>query len=165
VKVFCFLLGGFGPWRQHVSLNERTETDLTRLGVLTLRYDDDFRDQWTNVETVKGVFNRISERVDVQIKVAERLRTLFGREIVLDWERGKLQVHFSRGGEEYSGDRESSGLLHLVGILSALYDDSLDAVLIDEPDISLHPQLQSSPRTLLGHVQRGQLKVLRYGPG
>lgn len=108
---------------------------------LTLR--DDFRDQWANVETVKGVFNRISERVDVQIKVAERLRTLFGREIILDWERGELQVRFSRGGEEYSGDRESSGLLHLVGILSALYDDSLDAVLIDEPDISLHPQLQS----------------------
>jgi hypothetical protein len=117
--------------------------DPQQSGNLDLTIHEDYRDQWSNVETVKGVLNRISERVDVQIKIAERLRSLFGREIKLDWERGKLQVYFSREGEEYSGERESSGLLHLVGLLAALYDDSLDAVLIDEPDISLHPQLQS----------------------
>lgn len=33
--------------------------------------------------------------------------------------------------------------MHLVGILSALYDDEVKFLLIDEPEVSLHPQLQS----------------------
>lgn len=112
-------------------------------GNVSITLDQDYLDRWENVETVKGIFNRLSERIDIQIKLAERLRSLFDREILLDWDRGNLRLRFSRGEEEYSGERESSGLLHLVGILAALYDDELDAVLIDEPDISLHPQLQS----------------------
>ncbi|MFW2608594.1 AAA family ATPase, partial [Aliarcobacter butzleri] len=36
-----------------------------------------------------------------------------------------------------------SGLLHLVAMLSALYDDEVGCLLIDEPEVSLHPQLQS----------------------
>ena len=43
----------------------------------------------------------------------------------------------------YSSGREASGLLHLVGILSALYDDDVGVLLIDEPEVSLHPQLQA----------------------
>ncbi|MFC0036549.1 AAA family ATPase [Cardiobacterium valvarum] len=34
-------------------------------------------------------------------------------------------------------------MLNLVGILSALYDDEVSVLLIDEPEISLHPQLQA----------------------
>ncbi len=33
--------------------------------------------------------------------------------------------------------------MHLVGLLAALYDDDVDILLIDEPEISLHPQLQA----------------------
>lgn len=112
-------------------------------GNIDLTMREDRRDRWSQVESVKGILNRMSDRVDVQIKVAERLRSLFGREIDIDWERGNLKLRFARNGEEYSGEKESSGLLHTVGILAALYDDALEAVLLDEPDISLHPQLQS----------------------
>ena len=118
----------------------------------TPRYDDatfggkDYRQYRHQSETVYGDFHTLSIRKDIQIKVVERLRTLFNRDMILDWDAGNLRVKFSRIdilGSEYSLAREASGLLQLVAILSALYDDEVGILLLDEPEISLHPQLQS----------------------
>ncbi|MDE3989244.1 AAA family ATPase, partial [Glaesserella parasuis] len=82
----------------------------------------------------------------ILIKVRERLQKLFKRNINIDWDAGSLKVSFARlgnGNPFYSSGREASGLLHLVGILSALYDDEVGVLLIDEPEVSLHPQLQA----------------------
>jgi len=38
---------------------------------------------------------------------------------------------------------EASGLVHLVSILAAIYDNEIGALIIDEPEVSLHPQLQA----------------------
>ncbi|WP_236725662.1 ATP-dependent nuclease [Solemya pervernicosa gill symbiont] len=97
-------------------------------------------------ETVTGDFATLSERPDVLIKVQERLRKLFNRDVRVDWNGGYLKIHFARvdiQSNEYSSAREASGLLHLVSILAGLYDDEVGAVLIDEPEVSLHPQIQS----------------------
>ena len=97
-------------------------------------------------ETATGDFATLSERPDILIKVQERLRKLFNRDVRIDWDGGNLKVYFSRAdveGSEYSSAREASGLLHLVSILAGLYDDEVGVVLIDEPEVSLHPQLQS----------------------
>ena len=64
----------------------------------------------------------------------------------MEWDSGTLKVSFARldrTHRAYSSAREASGLLHLVVLLAALYDDEIDALLIDEPEVSLHPQLQS----------------------
>ena len=98
------------------------------------------------IETILGDFASLSERLDIQIKVQERLRKLFKRDLRIDWQRGNLRVFFTRNdvtSTEYSSAREASGLLHLVAILAALYDDEVGCVLVDEPEVSLHPQLQS----------------------
>ena len=98
-------------------------------------------------ETILGDFATLSERPDILIKVQERLRKLFKRDIIIDWDGGNLKVFFARVDQEntsnYSSAREASGLLHLVAMLSALYDDEVGCLLIDEPEVSLHPQLQS----------------------
>jgi predicted ATPase len=97
-------------------------------------------------ETVTGDFATLSERPDILIKVQERLRKLFNRDVRIDWDGGQLKVYFTRvdiESNEYSSAREASGLLHLVSILAGLYDDEVGVVLIDEPEVSLHPQLQS----------------------
>lgn len=98
-------------------------------------------------ETILGDFGTLSERPDILIKVQERLRKLFKRDITIDWDGGNLKVFFARVDQEnsfnYSSAREASGLLHLVAILAALYDDEVGCLLIDEPEVSLHPQLQS----------------------
>lgn len=111
--------------------------------VPSITLQDGFRPNWFKLETVQGVLNRLAERTDIQIKVAERLRCLFDRELVLSWERGNLHVSFLRSGISYPSSKEASGLLHLVAILSALYDDGIKVVLLDEPEVSLHPQLQA----------------------
>lgn len=99
-----------------------------------------------NYETIMGDFQTLSARTDILIKVQERLRKLFNRDLFLEWDGGSLKAMFSSlegDGHTYSSAREASGLLQLVAILSALYDNEVGALLIDEPEVSLHPQLQS----------------------
>lgn len=98
------------------------------------------------IETLNGDFQTLSERPDILIKIQERLRKLFRRSIAVDWEPGHLRVMFSRTDIEansYSSGLEASGLLHLVGVLCAVYNDEIGVLLIDEPEVSLHPQLQA----------------------
>lgn len=98
------------------------------------------------METLNGDFQTLAVRADILVKIQERLRKLFRRDVIVDWDGGNLKVLFSRLNTQdkpYSSGREASGLMHLVGILSALYDDEIGALLIDEPEVSLHPQLQA----------------------
>lgn len=95
-------------------------------------------------EGVIGDFHTLNLRTDIRIKVSERLSTLFRRNIHIDWENGELKIRFSlMNGQPYSVASEASGLIHLVTILTALYDNEVGVLLLDEPEISLHPQLQS----------------------
>lgn len=96
--------------------------------------------------TLLGDLHVLSRRPDLLARVSDRLGALFGRKIDLEWDAEGFRVVFSRGvqvGDAYSYVREASGLLQLVAILAALYDDENGALLLDEPEISLHPQLQA----------------------
>lgn len=97
------------------------------------------------IETANGDFFTMDERKDVYIKVAERLSVLFNRQIFLRWDAGELKVFFQKteSQEEYSVAAEASGLVNIISILAALFDESIEVLLIDEPEVSLHPQLQS----------------------
>jgi predicted ATP-dependent endonuclease of OLD family len=83
-----------------------------------------------------------------------RLSALFERRIELEWSQGGMQLSFARTDMPvaYSGSREASGLVHLVSILTAAYDNDVGALLIDEPEVSLHPQLQAYVATVLREV-------------
>ena len=98
------------------------------------------------IETISGDFQTLAERADILVKIQERLRKLFKRDLLIEWDAGNLKIQFSRldiAAKPYSSGREASGLMQLVGILSALYDDEVGALLLDEPEVSLHPQLQA----------------------
>jgi energy-coupling factor transporter ATP-binding protein EcfA2 len=45
-----------------------------------------------NIETLEGDFQTLSERADILIKVQERLRKLFKRDILIEWDGGSLKV-------------------------------------------------------------------------
>jgi len=97
------------------------------------------------IETATGDFFTMDERKDIYIKVSERLSVLFNRQIFIRWDAGKMQVFFGKtdSEEEYSVAAEASGLINVISILTALFDETVEYLLIDEPEVSLHPQLQS----------------------
>lgn len=97
------------------------------------------------IETATGDFFTMDARRDVFIKVAERLSVLFKRQVSLRWDEGNLKVFVSRTGseKEYSVALEASGLVNVISILAAVYDPDIEFLLIDEPEVSLHPQLQA----------------------
>jgi len=97
------------------------------------------------IETALGDYQTLGIRPDIQIKVAERLRKLFNRDFIIEWDAGYLKIKFTHldDGKYYSSGREASGLLHLVALLTAIYNDEISVLIIDEPEVSLHPQLQS----------------------
>ncbi|MDM1249480.1 AAA family ATPase [Acinetobacter sp. R933-2] len=105
----------------------------------------DYTTRRHDIETLQGDYHTLAQRPDILIKIQERLSKLFRRNLIVNWDDGHLKIFFSRldGSEPYSSAREASGLMHLVGILCALYDDEVGALFIDEPEVSLHPQLQS----------------------
>ena len=45
--------------------------------------------------------------------------------------------------KNYNAASEASGLINLVSLLVVLYDNEIKVLLIDEPEVSLHPQLQA----------------------
>ena len=97
------------------------------------------------IETASGDFFAMDERKDVFIKVSERLSVLFNRNIFIRWDAGHMKVFFGKTNseQEYSVAAEASGLVNVISILAALFDEVVEVLLIDEPEVSLHPQLQS----------------------
>ena len=141
-KVRFISAGRLAPLEQYRSKTNQFNYDIddARLGD---KYETNYRHE---IESISGDLHTLYKRPDILIKVQERLRKLFKRDIKIEWYSGYLKVSFLRIGASntyYSSAREASGLLHLVGILSALYDDEVGVLLIDEPEVSLHPQLQA----------------------
>jgi hypothetical protein len=94
-------------------------------------------------ESLTGDIMALEERMDLRIKVEARLYALFHKRIRLQWTQSGIEVSFRAGAEEYPANTEASGILQLIGLVAALYDDRVGALLIDEPEVSLHPQLQA----------------------
>ena len=123
----------------------------SKINQYTYTTDDyTFGDQATKrarlqIETECGDFFAMDERKDVFIKVSERLSVLFNRNIFIRWDAGQMKVFFGKtdNEQEYSVAAEASGLVNVISILAALFDESVEVLLIDEPEVSLHPQLQS----------------------
>jgi predicted ATP-dependent endonuclease of OLD family len=101
--------------------------------------------RWSQYEGCTGMFMRLYDRSDLLLKVEARLQTLQQRRLRLEWTQGGLLIKFAstKGGTTYFANTEASGLLQLIPLLAAIYDDEIYALIIDEPEISLHPQLQA----------------------
>ncbi len=88
----------------------------------------------------------LEERMDLRIQVEATLSHLFDREIILEWDSGNLVGKIRRRGssESYRLDREEChGIKELLVLLTHLYDDKHQYLIIDEPELNLHPQYQA----------------------
>lgn len=88
----------------------------------------------------------LEERPDLRIQVEATLSQLFGRRIRLEWDSGNLKAMstIDRTGDSYRLDRdECHGIKELFVLLTHLYNDEHSYLIIDEPELNLHPQFQA----------------------
>ena len=101
--------------------------------------------QWWDFESVTGALMVLDRRPDLKLKIEARLQQLFDRSVELKWTQQGMTLMITpiTGGNGYPANYEASGILQLVALLSAIHNDDIGALLIDEPEISLHPQHQA----------------------
>jgi hypothetical protein len=88
----------------------------------------------------------LQKKLDIRVKIEASLSQLFARRIRLVEEGGFLKPTVQRldEGDEYGlKEGESQGLKELITLLTFLYDDTYSCLIIDEPELHLHPQLQT----------------------
>jgi AAA domain, putative AbiEii toxin, Type IV TA system len=88
----------------------------------------------------------LEERPDIRVIVEATLSSLFNRDIMLEWDSGNLvpKARLSRTGDSYRMDREEChGIRELLVLLTHLHNDQQAFLIIDEPELNLHPQYQS----------------------
>ena len=88
----------------------------------------------------------LEERMDLRIQVEATLSHLFNRKIILEWDSGNLVARAVLGetGDSYRLDRdECHGIKELLVLLTHLYNDDHPYLIIDEPELNLHPQFQA----------------------
>lgn len=88
----------------------------------------------------------LDERMDLRIQVEATLSHLFNRKIMLEWDSGNLVPRAILGdsGTSYRLDRdECHGIKELLVLLTHLYNDERPYLIIDEPELNLHPQYQA----------------------
>lgn len=89
----------------------------------------------------------LKEKMNVRIRIEAFLSSIFGRRIRFAEEGGFLKPKIQRilgGGAEYAmKESECHGLKELITLLAFLYDDEFNALIIDEPELHLHPQFQT----------------------
>ena len=88
----------------------------------------------------------LEERPDIRVIVEATLSSLFNRDITLEWDSGNLvpKARLARTGDSYRMDREEChGIRELLVLLTHLHNDEHAFLIIDEPELNLHPQFQS----------------------
>ncbi len=93
-----------------------------------------------------SAFIILKERLDVRIKIEALLSDIFNKTIRLVEEGGflKPKIQNNSGGSEYGlKEKECHGLKELMTLLTFLYDESKNCLILDEPELHLHPQFQS----------------------
>ncbi|MBY0338105.1 MAG: AAA family ATPase [Acetobacteraceae bacterium] len=104
-----------------------------------------YRSNWHQIESVVGDLMNLDHRPDLRIKVKTRLQQLFDRGVDFQWLQQGLRVSFKTKSDDarYDSGLEASGIIQLISLLAAVYDDTIGTLIVDEPEISLHPQLQA----------------------
>lgn len=93
-----------------------------------------------------SAFIILKERLDVRVKIEALLSDIFKKTIRLVEEGGflKPKIQNNSDGKEYGlKEQECHGLKELMTLLTFLYDESKNCLILDEPELHLHPQFQS----------------------
>lgn len=141
-KVHFLSAGRSSPFESYrSSSNSPHGVDTTDAAIGNVGYFD----KWWDFESVTGDLMILDRRPDLKLKIEARLQQLFDRSVELKWSQNGMTIRITSvtGGDGYAANHEASGILQVVALLSAIHNDEIGALIIDEPEISLHPQHQA----------------------
>jgi hypothetical protein len=111
----------------------------------------------------------LEERMELRIRVEATLSHLFDRKITLEWDSGNLipRAILRSAGPSYRLDTdECHGIKELLILLTHLYHDSYKYLIVDEPELNLHPQYQAfflqEARKVAGNPEQGNGKKVLF---
>lgn len=113
---------------------------------LNISQFNDLKNHGENYGLSSSAFIILKERLDVRVKIEALLSDIFNKTIRLVEEGGYLKpkIQNNSGGSEYGlKEKECHGLKELMTLLTFLYDESKNCLILDEPELHLHPQFQS----------------------
>jgi hypothetical protein len=113
---------------------------------LNISQIDNYENQASQFGLSSSAFTILRKKIDVRIKVEAFVSELLGRGIKLVEEGGflkpKLQKNGSGGTYDLKSD-ECHGLKEIITLLTYIYDDTYNCLIIDEPELHLHPHFQN----------------------
>ena len=101
-------------------------------------------------------FIALRDKLDLQVKIESILKDVFGKKMIFEEKGGFLNIKMHDSDSIYDlKNNESHGLKEIITLLAFLYDDEYNCVILDEPELNLHPQFQqfimSEIKTLAGN--------------
>lgn len=85
----------------------------------------------------------LRNKMDLQIKIESILSDIFGKAFAFKETGGYLNITMTDSGKVYDlKNNESHGLKEIITLLTFLYDDEYNCIILDEPELNLHPQFQ-----------------------
>lgn len=140
-------LAGFGKDDQHWVGNSIQE------GLQLGRHRSNWESQSRRRGDALAVWYVLRDKPDVRLRVEAVIDRLLGLRILLAEEAGFLQPYVVRrnGAQYHVRTGESEGVKELMAMLTLLYDRDEQCVILDEPELHLHPQFQ---QFLLAEVRR-----------
>lgn len=109
-------------------------------------YFEQYKESSKNMGIGADAFVILEEKLDVRIKVEATLSQIFNREMRLEWDSGRLvpkAFNITQEDAYQLHKDECHGIKELIILLTHLYDDENKSLIIDEPELNLHPQFQA----------------------
>ena len=134
--------------------NDRRFTNSRLDSGFNLQHESAYRNQAEQQGYSSDAYILLRDKPDLRIRIQAILSEYFDRDIELKVEGGYLVPEMTDESSSTSydlRDDESHGLKELISLLTIIHDDESDVLIIDEPELHLHPQYQ---KYLLREIQR-----------
>lgn len=93
-------------------------------------------------QSIDGLIE-LRNKLDLQVKIESILTGVFGKKMTFEEKGGFLNIKMRESDSVYDlKNNESHGLKEIITLLAFLYDDEYNCVILDEPELNLHPQFQ-----------------------
>lgn len=87
----------------------------------------------------------LQNKLDLQVKIESMLADVFQKELTFEEKGGFLNIVLTdkETGKPYDFKKdESHGLKEIITLLTFIYNDDYNCIILDEPELNLHPQFQ-----------------------